>query len=702
MRRILRRLIPGLAGVLVLALLLAAGIALALWRTLPPRRATAALPGLSAPVAVSFDRHGIPRIRAANFTDAMEALGYLHARDRMFQMELMRRAAAGRLAALAGSAALPLDREMRTLGLGRLARGDAAALDPPTRAVFAAYARGVNAYIAARGRFAAPQYLWFGPPAPWRVSDSLLWPRTMGLWLSMNWRQELARLRLAGRVPAARLLALWPGQGESGAPDAALARHYAALPPGAIARALPAFPAPFTQPARASNAWAVDGAHSATGAPLLAGDPHLGFGFPSLWYLVRIDTPRETLVGASAPGVPGVILGRNRHIAWSFTSTGADVQDIFVETPSGPDAYMTPDGPRPFTIRTARIAVRGGKPEILRVRATRHGPVISDLFDPHGPILAVAMANLLRGRHAAEGLLALDRAGSVAAAGRAASRITAPVQNLIVAGRHHIGLFVTGRVPIRRAGDGAMPVEGADGAHDWIGWAGGTALPHSVDPASGRLINANNRVAPRGFPVFLGRDWFSPWRARRIRALLARRDRATLSGFAAIQRDTTSLFARALLPRLLALPPPPGIAGAALRLLRGWDGAMRMDAPQPLIFQAGIDRFYALAMRRAGIGRRDLAAVAPEAEALPALLAPEGAAGCGQDCVGLERASLTQATAALAARFGPDPSRWRWGRAHGAVFADPLLAGIPLGGRFATWSIPAPGRATTIDAAATA
>ncbi len=699
--RLLRRVLIGLAVLVVLA---AAGIGGALWWTLPPRHATAAIPGLSAPVAVTFDQYDIPRIRAANLADAAAALGYVHARDRMFQMDLMRRVASGRLAAIAGPAALPLDREMRTLGLRRAARADFAALPPPTRTLLEAYARGVNAWILAHGRFSAPEFLLLGAPRLWTPVDTLLWAQTMGLWLSMDWRQELARTQLSATLPRSVIAALWPPQHEAGAPDAQRQTgiRTAALSAPAIARALPAFPAPFTEPSAASNEWAVDGKHSATGKPLLAGDPHLGFGFPSLWYLARIDTPRETLVGATAPGVPGVMLGRNRHIAWTFTSTGADVQDIFVETPVGTDDYATPDGPRPFTIRTERIEVRGAPDATIRVRATRHGPVISDLFAPGGPVLAVSMANLQRGHTAAEGLLALDAAGSVVQAGRAAALISAPVQNLLVAGQTNIGLFVTGRVPIRAKGDGTMPVDGASGAYDWTGWAAGMQLPHAIDPPSGRLVNANNRVAPADFPVFLGRHWFADWRARRIRDLLARRRRATLAEFVRMQTDTTSLFARHLLPSLRAVPPPPGRAGAALRLLAGWNGAMTTNAPQPLIFHAWIGRFYALVMQRNHVPLSEAVPAAPLDEFLPSVLAPGGAQWCGGDCTGLLVTALNQAVAGLAARFGPDPAAWRWGAAHQAVFADPLLRAIPWLGRVASLRISDPGSATTIDAGATA
>ena len=188
---------------------------------------------------------------------------------------------------------------------------------------------------------------------------------------------------------------------------------------------LPRFPGPYTLPSSASNEWAVDGRHTATGAPLLAGDPHLAFGFPAIWYLARIDTPDGVLAGATAPGVPFLVLGHNGHIAWTFTTTGADVQDVFIETPAGDGQYQTPDGPRPFAVREERIKVRGEPDEVLTVRETRHGPVISDLPDSGGgPILAVAMANLAPGNTAAAGLLALNQARDVEAAGKAAAVIS--------------------------------------------------------------------------------------------------------------------------------------------------------------------------------------------------------------------------------------------------------------------------------------
>jgi penicillin amidase len=683
-----------LAGIAVLVLLLAALIIGAVWLTIPGTRQVASLPGLSAPVDITYDADWVPRIRAGSETDAATALGFLHARDRMFQMELMRRAASGRLSEIAGAATLPIDRMMRTLGVRQRAVADFATLPPETRAMLEAYARGVNAWIDLKGRFAAPEFLVLGAPERWQATDSLLWAKTMGLWLSMNWREELSRQALAGRVPAALLDQLWPAQAGTVAPDAMKepSTRFAEAA-SRLAAVLPRFPGPFTLPRSASNEWAVDGRHTATGAPLLAGDPHLAFSFPGIWYLARIDMPGRVLAGATAPGVPFLVLGHNGKIAWTFTTTGADVQDIFIETPAGVGQYQTPDGPKPFTVREERIKVRGQDDVVLTVRETRHGPVISDLTHPDGPIMAVAMGNLQPNDSAAAGLLALNRAGSVQEAGAAAAQITSPVQNLLVADAKTIGLFVTGRVPIRKAGDGMAPVPG-DGSHDWIGWASGAQLPHVVSPESGRIVNANEPFWPPDFPVFMGRDTFGAWRANRIRELLGKSDRHTSSDFAAMQTDPVDTFARQVLPTVLAVQGVSGAADKALGLLRGWDGSAVMDSPAPLIFNAWMEAFYWTVLRHAGapdgVGT-------PVSDFVASVLSPAGAHWCDGDCGPMLRDSLGDAVRDLSARFGDDPAAWRWGTVHQAVFAHPILRNIPVLGSFTTISVPSPGDDNTVD-----
>ncbi len=685
--RILHR-IGGLAAFLLLLAAAAAGGALYL--CLPASHEAARIPGLSAPASVAFDPDGIPHIRAATARDGAAALGFVHARDRMFQMELMRRAASGRISEIAGARALPLDRAMRVLGLRRRAEAEAVTLPADTRAMLDAYSSGVNAFLDAHGRWSAVQFAALGRPEPWSPVDSLLWGKTMGLYLSGNWRSELSRASMANTVPRTLIEQLWPEHDNTPGPSAAAGLPRFAGLAAALDALVPRFPDPFTLPDTASNEWAVDAAHSTTGAPLLAGDPHLGYSAPGIWYLARVDTPDATLAGAFAPGVPFLVIGRNARIAWTFTTTGADTQDVFTETLLPDGRYAAPGGPAAFATRTEHIGVRGGAGEDVTVRETRHGPVVSDLAGasaPAGSVFAAAMANLAPGDDAATGLLALNNAGSLAEAGRAAALITSPVQNMLAADRDGIGQFTTGRVPVRRAGDGDWPQPGADGAHDWTGWASGNALPHLANPASGRIVNANERVAPPDFPVLLGRDWSGDWRARRIRQLLGD-GRRSAADFAAMQVDATSAFAQQTLPALLARPHGEDLAGHAAATLAGWDGRMATDAPQPIVFNAWIGRFEALVLQRQAIPPT---AARPSADLVAYVLSPAGAPWCGGDCGPLLDQALAEAMPPVAARLGPDPARWRWGDLHVADFADPVLP--PLSRR-----IPQPGDATTIFA----
>ncbi len=253
-------------------------------------------------------------------------------------------------------------------------------------------------------------------------------------------------------------------------------------------------------------------------------------------------------------------------------------------------------------------------------------------------------------------------------------------------------------MPIRRAGDGARAVPGADGGHDWTRIASGDQLPHYVSPESGRLVNANDRIAPPDFPVFLGRDWFDDDRARRIRELLAASDKHTPADFAAMQSDVIDPAARDLLPKLHDVPAE-GTARSALALLDGWDGAATRDAPQPLIFNAWMQRFTDDLLDKIGVPHEARSAVAPWAQLVRHALSPAGAHWCGGDCKPLLAQSLTESMADLAKRFGPDPTAWRWGTPHQAVFAHPVLHLIPGLGALAEGRISVPGDDDTLDRA---
>ncbi|HYF06861.1 MAG TPA: penicillin acylase family protein, partial [Acetobacteraceae bacterium] len=364
-----------------------------------------------------------------------------------------------------------------------------------------------------------------------------------------------------------------------------------------------------------------------------------------------------------------------------------------------------PEGPLPFTTREVQIRVRGQAPVTMRLRETRHGPVVSDL-DPEprrgeGTVLALAMAALAPADTPAIGLLALNRAGSIAEARAAAALITSPPQNLMVAdAAGGIALFLTGRIPVRRTGDGTIPVRGWEGGPAWTGFLAFESLPHIEAPASGVIANANNRVAPPDHPAFLTRDWPGDWRFRRIGELLAARERHDPAGFAAMQADIHSVFAREALARFRALPRPEGIAGAALDRLRAWDGAMAADRPEPLIFHATLRRFGAAALAAGGVP-------AGAWEAAPEFLAHllhrdgRGAPWCGAEgCDALLGAALRESVADLAARHGPDPAAWRWGPAHVARFEHPLLRFVPGLGALTRLATPTAGDGETLLRAA--
>jgi penicillin amidase len=677
-------------------LLLLGGIAGAIWWSLPARNAELALPGLAAPVAITLDTRGIPHITATSEEDAWAALGFLHARDRMFQMEMMRRGARGQSAAVAGAAALRLDRFMRLLRLEERATADLAALDAETRAALDAYARGVNGWIAARGRFAAPEFIALGAPEPWQPLDSLLWGKIMGLWLGGNWRMELERAGLAARLSPEQLADLWPEDTTAGRPDEPLMQteakasgalrgeglNGAAL--AALGQHLPRFPEDAPLPEIASNAWAVGAGRSASGAPLLAADPHLSHSAPILWYLARITLPDgRMLMGATAPGVPGIVIGRNESLAWGFTTTHADTQDIFIEKLTEDGRYETPEGPRDFILHETEIAVRGAAPVAFRFRETRHGPVLSDL-DPSfagkaGTVLALAMASLSAGETSARGLLRLNGARDIKEARAAAEDITSPVQNLMLADRAGgIAMFIVGRVPQRRAGDGALPRPGWDGAAGWGGFLPFEAKPHVENPTSGVIVNANNRVAPADHPAFLSRDWHGDWRFRRIGAGLAVQPQHAPADFAALQMDRFSLFAAEALPAFRALPPMEGAAGAALTLLQAWNGEMDATRPEPLIFHATMRGFGRALLVHAKLPAD---AFAPSPEFLRPLLQGSDAAvrWCGEGgCAPLLAAALAEAVAALTPQYGADPRQWRWGAAHVAQFDHAILRFIPF------------------------
>jgi penicillin amidase len=697
-----------LALCLALVLALAAGAYLYLRSSLPQTEGSLAVAGLRHPLRILRDADGVPLIIARDGADAAFGLGFVHAQDRLFQMELMRRTGAGRLAEIFGRKALPIDREMRVLGLYRAAAAEIPSLSPQTRTVLAAYAAGVNAELAARRGAWPPEFLLLGfAPRPWRVADSLVWGKLMALLLEGDYRGELLRAQLARTIPPADLAVLYPRYPRQ-APTT-LARMRPIYRTLALRRLYAALPA-LAGPQRASNNWVVDGHHSASGKPLLANDPHLDFAAPGVWYLARLKTPRHGIAGATAPGSPFVVIGHNERIAWGFTSTGSDVEDLYVEKldPADPGRYLTPQGSAPFRVRREVIRVKGAPPIAITIRATRHGPVLSDVLPPGvarpGYVLALATTFLRPGDRSADGLYGIDRAGDWQEFRAALKHFVGPQQNIVYAGSGGtIGFIAPGLVPIRKNGDGWLPEPGWSGQYDWTGFIPFAGLPQATNPPSGHFVSANNKIVPASYPYFLGHDWDLPDRALRIAALLDKTPLQTPAASAAIEADTYSLMAARLVPLMTRIAPRTALERAAIARLRQWNFHMDRDKVSPLLFTAYLREFSRMIL----YGRFGTA-IAPYWDLRPRVMETvltrkqdwcadpkrsDPAAGCAARL----RTALDRALAALGRAYGPDMARWRWGRAHVAVFANPVWSRVPVLRDWLTPRIATSGGFDTVD-----
>jgi penicillin amidase len=667
--------------------------------------------GITAPVTILRDRNAVPHIYAATLDDAAFALGFVHAQDRLFQMEAQRRIGAGRMSELAGGASVRFDRLMRVLGLYRLAQDSERHLGPEAKRRLAAYTAGVNAYLAQRREDLPPEFLLAGTPEPWTPADSLVWGKLMALGLSTGWRQELTRLQLVQKLGAERAELFFPPYPEDG--PTTVKRDRAALPHDFGGDALWAMLPGALRDGGASNQWVASGARTASGKPLLANDPHLSLDAPSLWYLVRIETPELTLAGATVPGVPAVIIGHNRRIAWGLTTPHLDAEDLFIEKldPTDPSKYLTPEGPKAFTTRSETIRVRFGRDVTFTVRETRHGPVLDDAMDPKqmpkletGQVLALRAAWLEPGDRTAEAMLGINQALNWDQFRAALALYIAPAQNFVYADIDgNIGYYLPGRIPIRKAGDGSVPLPGWSSDNGWTGYVPFERLPQLYNPASGLIVNANNRVVGREYPFFLSRSWGDHYRAARIEALLTGTNTHGWEDFARIQGDHVSLMARDILPLLLAVPALSERGKAAQAQLRGWTAAMQRDRPEGLLFTAWL----------AQLSRRIFDSVLGDDAAEHYALAPEivhyvltqkreacgDAKRPGRSCDELVAKSLEAALDWIEERHGKDLSKWRWGAEHFAELRHRIFPFVPLMSDFGTLRIAKDGDGRTVNRA---
>jgi penicillin amidase len=523
------------------------------------------------------------------------------------------------------------------------------------------------------------------------------------------------RLQLSRTLPSVRIqefLPPYPGDPAPRLPDLKelykkldrpvreLAGRFGADPDGAVG----------------SNSWVVAGARSASGKPLLANDPHLGLTAPPVWYFAHLHAPGLDAIGATLPGVPGIVLGRNARIAWGFTNTGPDVQDLYIEKVDAAGNYLTPEGARPFEWHHETIKVRGAPDESLAVRVSRHGPVISDVLNPaaldalpRGHVVAMAWTALASDDLSVQGALKLALAGDWPSFLVATSDFHAPQQNISYADvEGNIGFIAAGRVPVRKPGNdlkGLAPAPGWEARYDWAGYVPFNELPRRYNPASQAIVTANHKIVPPGYQPHITFEWQPPYRANRIEFLLNQRNNHSIGTFARMQADVLSLAAQALLPHLLAAEPRTAEARQALELLSAWDGTMAAERAEPLILVAWW-RELARAIYADELGDAFARNWSARAVFLENVLAgrngqarwcDDGRTPQPERCDELLAASLEQALAGLRERYGTDPAGWKWGEAHIAHHPHRPLSAVRALGRFLDIRVPTPGDAFTVN-----
>lgn len=703
---------PGINN--ILGPLMRAGLTWLSRGRLPQTEGALTLPGLSAPVEVIRDRWGVPHIYAKDTSDLYYALGFVHAQDRLWQMELNRRTAQGRLSELFGELALDTDRAARTFGFNRLGRTDWENSSELIREAMTAYTKGVNAFIQSPGAKLPVEFtLIRHRPEPWQPEDGAAFARVMIWQLSHAWYGEITRAQIAaavGEMPAAELEIHYP-EG-----------HPVSLPAGIefnrldLKGQLRQVPGPFLERGLGSNAWVISGGKSATGGAVLCNDMHLPLGTPSLWYQAHLMAPELNVTGVTLPGLPFVLVGHNARIAWGMTLAFTDCEDLFVEQidPQNPHRYRFRDEWLEAQVIPELIRVKG-RPEAHReeVIITRHGPIISGVVDYSAqPIAVNSMA--LQPNPALMGWALLNQAGGWDDFVAAMRLIQAPQLSVAyadVAG--NIGYWVTGTVPVRARGDGTIPVPGWTGEYEWVNTVPFEEMPHALNPEQNYLVTCNHRIVPDDYPYFLGNVWMNGYRARRIEALFQSKEKLTIEELCALHIDFTSLPGQEFVARLQDFSSSDPDVQLALEGLQAWDGCLDSKSVGGTLYQ--VCRYHLvrnllepglgpeLAFRVMGQGFHPVLYASSEfyghdtVTLFRLLDNPDSwwVQGAGGREALLER-SLKEAVQWLRTELGPDSTQWQWGRIHRAVFPHALGLQKPLDQVFNRGPVPIGGDTDTV------
>ena len=745
-------------GLVAVALLAGAGAAVYVQRSFAQLDGSIAVAGLGDAVQVRRDGADVTHIRAQSPQDAWFSMGYVHAQERTWQLEFNRRVMHGQLSEVFGPATVETDKLMRSLDIMGAARRQYAGLPLHAREALQAYSRGIQAFHQNRPQALPPEFHVLGVKpggaqgAVWEPEDSVGWALMMALDLGGNWGNEFARLSVARTLDTDRIWQLMPPYpGEPPAASADLAALYRELgvfraggatpvaeasPPerreGPLSRQISAGMLAWadeltrnagTNEGKGSNNWVLAGTRTVSGKPLLANDPHLGLSAPAIWYFAGMQAPAGQasdgspiaaidVVGATLPGLPFVVLGRTNRVAWGFTNTGPDVQDLYLEqiNPADPSQYRTPEGWAPFTVREETIRIKGAPDLRLQLRSTRHGPVLSDVQKVHAEVLnlgkhvlALRWSALDADNQTVLAGLQTNQAQSVDELFEGLSHYHSPMQSVVAADdQGRIRFKAVGRVPLRDPANdirGVAPSPGWDARYDWTGWLPYAQTPQD-DGAKGWVATANQRITAPDYAHYLTQDWALPYRYERIEQLIGATEKHDAKSMQAIHSDVTSLATRRLLPHLLQAQSTHPLAAAAQAQLQGFDGVMDANAAAPLVFAAWTDELArGLIIPRIGqdrfaatYGKRDYRA------GIEGMLERNDPWWCQPStCAEQSAAALGRALDRLQAAYGPDPAQWRWGAAHPALSTHRPFGNVAALARYFDVSVPSHGDSYTVN-----
>ena len=722
--RITQKGIIGTVATIILVMLAVGAVGYYLvTRSFPKISGTISVQGLTHEVKVYRDEYGVPHISAQSEYDAFFAVGYTHAQDRLWQMDLMRRAGSGRLSEVLGEPALKIDKMFRTLGLWRHAQKLSQFIDEDTRKALQAYADGVNQFISTHnGKYPIEFDMLNIEPEPWTVEHSLLVSRLMAWELNYSRWVDLLLAELVqrfGEEKAKEIFPYWPEDAPFIIPKE--------LKGKSVANDLrPLFDAEgeyrsllgFHALESGSNAWVVSGKKSVTGKPILANDPHLLLMSPGRWYEIHIAAPTFDVAGMSIPGVPFVVAGRNQRIAWGITNAMMDDNDYYfeeVDSLQHPTRYKFNDEWRPIVEVVDTIMVKGLLPVALSIYSTHRGPIVNKM-EPTAQSLTSLISMHWVGHeisNEAGAFYRISKASNWQEFQEALKLFAVPAQNFVYADVDgNIGYRTGGRLPIRKTKGPTLPFPGWTDEYDWKGFVPFDQMPHVFNPPEGFVATANNKIIDDSYPYHISNYWESPWRSIRISEVLREQEKFTMEDMQRLQFDLLSTQAREFVPYILhaydsvAVTDP--VVKTMLEYFHNWTYEMRKEDVSTTLFQATVtklvyntfhnkmgDRLYSLYDTLASTPLSALSHLLknPDSEWFDDWKTPERQTR--DDCI---RKSVSDALSDLKARLGGELKEWRWGRLHTVTFGhvfgvNKLLAGFfnvgpfPVGGSHATVNV---------------